>query len=92
MLEGKLKTLLGIDNQGGHINSQQQNLDTTNSNNDEINTSQSAFIETLQDGIERANRVLGLNLKVVDKMPKVTQDSTSKGLNQEHESKEEEDE
>lgn len=92
VLEGKLKTLLGIDNQGGHINSQQQNLDTTNSNNDEINTSQSAFIETLQDGIERANRVLGLNLKVVDKMPKVTQDSTSKGLNQEHESKEEEDE
>ena len=90
VLEGKLKTLLGIDNQGGHINSQQQNLDTTNSNNDEINTSQSAFIETLQDGIERANRVLGLNLKVVDKMPKVTQDSTSKGLNQEHESKEEE--
>ena len=90
VLEGKLKTLLGIDNQGGHINSQQQNLDTTNSNNDEINTSQSAFIETFQDGIERANRVLGLNLKVIDKMPKVTQDSTSKGLNQEHESKEDE--
>lgn len=90
VLEGRLKTLLGIDNQGGHINSQQQNLDTTNSNNDEINTSQAAFIETLEDGVERANKVLGLNLKVIDKMPKVTQDSTSKGLGEEHNSKEEE--
>lgn len=85
-LKGELKTLLGIDNQGGHINSQQQNLDTTNSNNDEINSSQASFIETLQDGIDRANKVLGLNLRVIDKMPKVVQESDSKGLGNEHES------
>ena len=86
-LENKLKTLLGLDNQGGYINREQQNLDTTNSNNDEINTSQDAFIETLQDGIDRANKVLGLNLRVIDKMPKVFQESESKGLGMEHDSK-----
>lgn len=92
VLEGKLKTLLGIDNQGGHINTQQQNLDTTNSNNDEINSSQDAFIETLEDGIKRANKVLGLNLKVINKMPKVQQESASKGLGMAHESESEEEE
>lgn len=92
VLEGKLKTLLGIDNQGGHINAQQQNLDTTNSNNDEINSSQDAFIETLEDGIKRANEVLGLNLRVINKMPKVTQESVSKGLGMSHEGKQEEEE
>ena len=86
VLEGKLKTLLGIDNQGGHINSQQQNLDTTNSNNDEINSSQNAFLDTLQDGIDRANKVLGLHLKLINKMPKAEQESLSKGLGMTHES------
>lgn len=85
-LENKLKTLLGLDNQGGYLNREQQNLDTTNSNNDEINSSQDAFIETLEDGIKRANDVLGLNLKVIDKMPKVVQESESKGLGMEHDS------
>lgn len=86
VLEGKLKTLLGIDNQGGHINAQQQNLDTTNSNNDEINSSQNAFLDTLQDGIDRANKVLGLHLKLINKMPKAEQESLSKGLGMTHES------
>ena len=85
-LENKLKTLLGLDNQGGYINREQQNLDTTNSNNDEINTSQDAFIETLEDGIKRANEVLGLNLRVIDKMPKAIQESESKGLGEGHDS------
>ncbi len=85
-LENKLKTLLGLDNQGGYINREQQNLDTTNSNNQEINTSQDAFLKTLEDGIKRANEVLGLNLKVIDNMPKTEQISESKGLGEEHES------
>ena len=43
-------------------NSQQQNLDTTNSNNDEITRSDDGMENTLRDGIERANKVNGLNL------------------------------
>ena len=83
-LENKLKTLLGLDNQGGYINRQQQNLDTTNSNNQEINASQDGFLKTLEDGIKRANEVLGLSLKVVSNMPKTEQLSESKGLGNEH--------
>lgn len=69
-LENKLKTILGLDNQGGYINREQQNLDTTNSNNDEINASQDSFLETLRKHVKRANEVLGLSLRVIDRMPK----------------------
>lgn len=85
-LENKLKTLLGLDNQGGYLNREQQNIDTTNSNNDEINSSQDAFLKTLEKGIKRANDVLGLNLKVKSNMPKAVQEGESKGLGLKHES------
>ena len=71
--ENKLKTLLGIDNQGGHINAEQQNLDTTNCNKDEINDSSNAYIETLKDGLKRANELLGLNLSIKATSKPVTQ-------------------
>lgn len=70
-IENKLKTLLGIDNQGGYLNREQQNLDTTNSNNQEINQSQTAFFDTLKSGIDRANEILGLNLKVIVKSERI---------------------
>lgn len=76
--ENRLKTLLGVDNQGGHINSQQQNLDTTNSNNDEINDSSNAYIDTLKDGFERANKLLGFNLTIEATSKPVTQISRTK--------------
>ena len=76
--ENRLKTLLGVDNQGGHINSQQQNLDTTNSNNDEINDSSNSYIETLKDGFKRANELLGLNLSIEATSKPVTQISQTK--------------
>ena len=76
--ENRLKTLLGIDNQGGHINGQQQNLDTTNSNNDEINDSSNSYIDTLKDGFERANELLGLSLSVEPTSKPVTQISQTK--------------
>lgn len=63
-LENKIKTLLGIDNQGGYLNREQQNLDTTNCNNDEINDSAEAQKTELEDGFDRANKVLGLHLTV----------------------------
>lgn len=72
-LENKLKTLLGLDNQGGYINRQQQNLDTTNSNNDEINSSQDSFFKTLKDGIDRANKVLGLNISIKENYTRAEQ-------------------
>ena len=76
--ENRLKTLLGVDNQGGHINSQQQNLDTTNSNNDEINDSSNSYIDTLKDGFKRANELLGLNLTIRATSKPVTQISQTK--------------
>ena len=63
-IEGKLKTLLGIDNQGGYINRQQQNLDTTNSNNQEINQSQKAWYKTIKKSLDEANKVLGISLSI----------------------------
>ena len=78
--ENKLKTLLGIDNQGGFLNSQQQNLDVTNSNNEEINTSNDSFIETLNKSFKKANKVLGLEISVESTVKKAEQGSTSKGL------------
>lgn len=78
-LENKLKTLLGLDNQGGFLNSQQQNLDTTNCNNDEINASHDAIFEELKGSLENANGVLGLELGVESKHVQAVQISTSHG-------------
>lgn len=63
-IENKLKTLLGLDNQGGYLNREQQNLDTTNSNNMEINASDDSFYNCLKEGFERVNKATGLNLKI----------------------------
>lgn len=63
-LDNSIKTLLGIDNQGGFLNSQQQNLDTTNCNNQEINTVRQSYLDTLKDSFDRANKVCGLNLSI----------------------------
>ena len=63
-LENKLKTLIGVDNQGGYLNREQQNLDTTNSNNDEINDASSGMLRTLGASFERLREATGLNLTV----------------------------
>ena len=76
-LENKLKTLLGLDNQGGFINNQQQNLDTTNSNNGEIIGCQEMLYKTLEDGVKRANDVCGLNLRIIKKSITPEQESIS---------------
>lgn len=83
-LENKLKTILGLDNQGGFLNKQQQNLDITNSNNDEINKAGEAMYETIKDGFDRANKILGLNLVVISKLEKSVQEGTSHGLGEDH--------
>lgn len=77
-LDNQIKTLLGIDNQGGNLNSQQQNLDTTNCNNDEINDTESAMISTIKDGFDRANKLLGLALTIEATSKPVEQMSKSK--------------
>lgn len=82
--ENELKTLLGLDNQGGYINREQQNIDTTNSNNQEINAHQSSFVETIREGLDRANEILGLSLSIEDLEPAV-QSGESKGLGESHE-------
>lgn len=79
-IENKLKTLLGIDNQGGFINSQQQNIDTTNSNNQEINTHARLYSDEIQKGFDRVNKLLGLNLKVECVSEKAEQEAISHGL------------
>lgn len=85
-LENKLKTLLGLDNQGGYINREQQNLDTTNSNNQEINNAYDAMFNSLKTGFDRANETLGLSLSITKNHVEVVQDSQSKGLGQPHDS------
>ena len=63
-VENDLKTLFGVDNQGGYLNREQQNLDTTNSNNDEINDMIGGQLSELEEGLKRANDTLGLHLTV----------------------------
>lgn len=79
-LENKLKTLLGIDNQGGFLNSQQQNVDTTNCNNQEITSHARLYADEIQKGFDRVNALLGLNLQVRLISAPVEQDAVSKGL------------
>lgn len=75
-LENKLKTLIGVDNQGGYFNRQQQNLDTTNSNNDEINDMSNGMYETLKEGFERAKKI-GINISIEQTSKPVEQISSN---------------
>jgi hypothetical protein len=77
-LANQLKTLLGIDNQGGFLNSQQQNLDTTNCNNEEINSVRRSYFQTLKESFDRANEICGLNLTVRDNHERAEQTSKTK--------------
>ena len=72
-VENDSKTLLGVDNQGGYLNREQQNLDTTNSNNDEINDMSNGSFKELQKHLDRANKILGLNIHVKQTSQPVTQ-------------------
>ena len=71
-LKSEIKTLLGVDNIGWQ-NREQQNLDTTNAANDEINDHAEAQKTELEDGFDRANKVLGLHLTVKQTSKPVTQ-------------------
>lgn len=63
-LENDLKTYLGIDNQGGYLNREQQNLDTTCSNDVEINLNCDNLYNELKDFFDRCNETLGSNLSI----------------------------
>lgn len=78
-VENDLKTLFGVDNQGGYLNREQQNLDTTNSNNDEINDMAGGQLNELEEGLRRANETLGLHLTVRTTSKPVEQISMSPG-------------
>lgn len=71
-LKSEIKTLLGVDNIGWQ-NRQQQNVDTTNAENDEINDHADSQKTELEDGFDRANEVLGLHLTVKQTSKPVTQ-------------------
>ena len=79
-IENKLKTLLGIDNQGGFLNSQQQNVDTTNCNNQEINTHARLYSDEIQKGFDRVNELLGLSLSIELVSEGASQEAVSTGL------------
>lgn len=84
-LENKLKTLIGVDNQGGYLNREQQNLDTTNSNNDEINDMSNSMFDTLKKSFERA-RELGIEINIKQTSKPVEQISVSKSAKLDEES------
>lgn len=77
-IENEMKTLLGIDCQGGYINRQQSNLDTVNCNNSEINDFSNGAYSELKAGFERCREFLGLNLNVRQTSRPVTQIGTPK--------------
>lgn len=63
-LENKVKTLIGVDNQGGYLNREQQNLDTTNSNNDEINDMSNGMFRTLKESFDRLRETTGIEITI----------------------------
>lgn len=70
-LDNELKTYLGIDNQGGYLNREQQNLDTTNSNNDLINLNKQGYVNEMKAWCERC-KALGRNFSVKSSTKPVT--------------------
>ena len=70
-LENELKTLMGIDNQGGYLNREQQNLDTTNSNNDVINMNKMGYVNEINAWCDRC-RALGRDFRVKPSTKPVT--------------------
>ena len=70
-LDNELKTYLGIDNQGGYLNREQQNLDTTNSNNDLINLNKQGYVNEMKAWCERCSK-LGRHFNVESTSKPVT--------------------
>lgn len=70
-LENELRTYLGIDNQGGYLNREQQNLDTTNSNNDLINLNKQGYVDEINRWCERCGK-LGRHFNVESTSKPVT--------------------
>lgn len=71
ILENELRTYLGIDNQGGFLNREQQNLDTTNCNNDIINLNKQGYVDELNRWCDRCSD-LGINFHVESATKPVT--------------------
>lgn len=70
-LENELRTLMGIDNQGGYLNREQQNLDTTNSNNDIINMHRHGYVSEINAWCDRC-RELGRDFRAKSTTKPVT--------------------
>ena len=69
-LERELMTMLGIDNIGT-LKRERQNNDEVNANNEEIDNGGDCFIDEMKIGCEQISDVLGLEVSVKDKKPRV---------------------
>lgn len=69
-LEKELMTMLGIDNVG-MVKKERENLDETNANNEEIDQGGDCFIDEMEIGCEQIQKVLGHDISVREKNPRV---------------------
>ena len=69
-LEKELMTMLGIDNIG-MVKKERENVDETNANNEEIDQGGDCFIDEMEIACEQIQKVLGHDIYVEEKNPRV---------------------
>ena len=81
-IEGKILSILGIDNSGAR-KMEREVVDEVNANNALINLSSGAFEAEVSGFLERVNGAFGTGFRLVDMMPKVDSFHDGEGENKE---------
>ena len=90
-IEGKILSILGIDNSGAR-KMEREVVDEVNANNALINLSSGAFETEVSGFLERVNGAFGTEFRLVDMMPKVDSFHDGEGENKEDNKEDKKDE